>query len=342
VGFIRSPERWLGPLGREGVTMTVAPNFGYAYARSRLHERDLTGFDFSRWRTAICGAERIDPRQLARFTRWLAPYGFTSSTFYPAYGLAEATLAVTGKPRGTAIRFVRLEQAALRVGAQVELEGRADIDELEGIGYGEGWISSCGRALETVGVKVVDDDGYELPPAHLGEIVVRGPSAARGYRGDDHATHERFRADGLHTADAGFILDDELFVVGRIADSIKVRGRSLYMEDLEARICERVAIKPGSYAVLSGVRAAEPVIAMIAELGPGDWSDRCAELLRSEAGGDARVEIYSSPRGSLLRTSSGKLRRRPMWAALVGGELQATRLAERPAARDRVLVGERA
>ena len=67
-----------------------------------------------------------------------------------------------------------------------------------------------------------------------------------------------------------------------------------------------------------------------------------AELLRSEAGGDARVEIYSSPRGSLLRTSSGKLRRRPMWAALVGDELQATRLAERPAAGDPVLVGERA
>lgn len=341
--FVRSPETWLDPLGREGVTMTAAPNFGYAYARARLERRDLGGYDFSSWRIAMSGAERIDPRQVSRFIRWLAPHGFRPDAFVPAYGLAEATLAVSGKHAGAPARFLQLEAPTLRLGDRVATGAEAGIDDAERIGRGEGWIASCGAPVAGVEVAILDAEARPLPEGHLGEIVVRSPSVASGYLNDEAATAERFRDGGVHTRDAGFLAGGELFVVGRMADSVKVRGETVYMDDLEARLTARFAIKPGSYVVVGGPRQGdrEPVVAMVAELEPGEWSEQCAELLSEAVGGSLTVEVYAGPRGSLMRTSSGKPRRQPMWSALVGGDLPVERIVALPSARERELAGER-
>jgi fatty-acyl-CoA synthase len=95
--FLRSPASWLECLGRFGATMAGGGStFGYAYAAKKVTASELEGMDFSRWRVAAVGAERVDPAALDRFARLVAPNGFRREAFLPGYGLAEATLALTG------------------------------------------------------------------------------------------------------------------------------------------------------------------------------------------------------------------------------------------------------
>src|SRR5690606_13127543 len=243
VDFIRSPARWLDCHGRHGVTITTAPNFGYGYATSRVRDEELAGADFSAWRVAMSGAERVDAGVVADFTTRLAPYGFDSRAITPCYGMAETTLAVTGVRPGLGARIVR-PAGPVDTGAPVTVAGTGTLgaDRPE---EPAGWIASCGRPVPGTAVEIVDDDGTPLPDGTFGEIRVSGTSVADGYETADPAANRAFGDDGLRTGDAGFLLDGELYVVGRIGDSLKVRGRKVHAEDLEAALVSVPGVPPG-------------------------------------------------------------------------------------------------
>src|SRR5215218_1361566 len=214
VDFIRTPVRWLECHGRQGVTITTAPNFGYGYTTRRVGPAELEGMDFSRWRIAMNGAERIDPKVAADFAAMLAPHGFRPSVFTPCYGLAEATLAATGVPPGTGARIVRLAEA-LRTGDAVTIadKGALGVDRPDDGGR---WLTACGPAVPGAAVQIVDDAGTPLPEGHFGEIRVQGTSVAAGYQSCSRNASGNFTSDGLRTGDSGFVLDGDLFVVGRL------------------------------------------------------------------------------------------------------------------------------
>ncbi|NGN69412.1 fatty acyl-AMP ligase [Streptomyces sp. A7024] len=319
VDFIRTPAKWLDCHGRYGATITTAPNFGYGYAASRVRDDDLAGADFSNWRVAMSGAERVDARVAADFATRLAPHGMRPSAFAPCYGMAEATLAVSGVAPGVGARIVRTG-GPLTPGAQVTVTGSGLLgrDRPE---EPERWLSSCGRPVPGTRIDIVADDGRPLPEGHFGEIRVGGASVAAGYEGAAADASGRFTADGLRTGDAGFLLDGELFVVGRIGDSLKVRGRAVHAEDLEAALGGLPGVPPGRCAVALGTDEGRGRAVVVVEAAAGEWLDPAVTLLRSALGDAARVTFVTARRGTVPRTSSGKPRRRLLWRQASAGEL---------------------
>jgi acyl-CoA synthetase (AMP-forming)/AMP-acid ligase II len=258
--------------------------------------RHLSGLDFSNVKAFVVGAELIDPDVLVRFERLLAPAGLQPGRVLPAYGLAEATLAVSGAPLGQ-----RWTSRAPSSG------GRPFV--------------SCGRPLAGVSIAVVDESGRALADGTVGEIVCRGESVAAGYAGAaDEAANAAFSGGTLQTGDAGFLADGDLFPIGRMGDSLKVRGTALFAEHLES------ALHAAGYArehnvVLLGLRDGRPAIVWISASASGVDHEMIAALQRLGEG--APVWCVLAARGAILRTSSGKPRRRVLWSDFIRGRLSA-------------------
>jgi fatty-acyl-CoA synthase len=325
--FLRSPASWLACLGRFGATMTASPTFGYAYAAKKVTSSELKGMDFSRWRVAAVGAERVDAAALDRFARLVAPNGFRRQAFLPGYGLAEATLALTGSRLGELALLVSVDRASLRFGDPVRVLACGSLDRAGDGGRGD-WLVGCGRPLPGIRLWIVDAAGAPLGEGRLGEIVAAGPWVAEGYHGAPAGGPSRFAQGRLCTGDAGFLLDGELFVLGRMGDSTKIRGRSLYAEDVEASLAAIPGVPAGRVVVVFGRLDGLDTVAAVVERQRGAWVEPAARRLRSETGRTARVLILEVPRHAIPRTSSGKPRRRLLGQELMEGRLPATTLLD--------------
>lgn len=311
--FVRSPLRWLECFGRHGATLTTAPSFGYAYTARRVGPQQIEEFDFTAWRVAILGAERIDPAAAAAFTALTAPRGFDPRALIGAYGLAEATLAATGSPAGTGSRLVRIKDVALAFGEPVVVHASATLGA-DRVG-GSGWLTGCGVPMAGAEIRVVDEAGAELPAGAFGEIRFSGTSLTRGYLTAEGATD--FDPAGFDTGDAGFVLDGELFVVGRIAESMKVHGAAVYAEEAEAALGELDGSVDGRYAVVFGTAGTTQLaVVFVEEPLDGQWAPRAAERLSILTSGVPQVLVLAGRRGGIPRTSSGKPRRRLLWNQL--------------------------
>lgn len=317
--FVREPMRWLERFGSGGAAFTAGPNFCFAYAARHLRKEELEGMDFSGWRAAIVGAERLDPAALGKFANTLAPFGFRREVFLPAYGLAEATLAVSIQRPTTVARVVRPKWSEMAFGRPVEIEEQVPLGD-DSVGDGSGRLVGCGEPLPGVELTVVDEDGNDLGEGSLGEFAVRGPTVAAGYAGDAKSISTRLGDGLLRTGDAGFVLDREVFVTGRLGDSLKLRGVTLYAEDIEAKLTGIDGVPKGRCVVVPGLAEGVDSIAVIVEATAGEWLTEARRLLARETGG-AKSTIFLAPPGAIERTSSGKPRRRVIWRALIDGEL---------------------
>ena len=302
--FIRSPLRFLSCLSANRVGVTALPNFALAYILRRVRPADLDELSFDALRCVILGAERIDADLLRRFGKLLAYRGFDDRALLPAYGSAEATLAITGLRRGVGWTSSApdSDKDSVRTEPEAELVG-------------------CGPPLDGVTLAVVDEAGRPVPDGRIGEITVTGSTVATGYTGDPGSASGTV-LDGrcLHTGDAGFLRDGQLFVLGRLGDGLKVRGRMVFAESLEARLVEH-GVPERRAAVLLGVRDGVATAAVALELPKPEWVEAALGVLREEDLENTRLITLSLPRGGLAVTSSGKPRRRVMWQALCGGEL---------------------
>jgi acyl-CoA synthetase (AMP-forming)/AMP-acid ligase II len=322
--FVQRPLTWLDCFGRYGARITAAPPFCLSYlvralsrpaAQRRLVEYDLTG-----WEVLILGAERIDPRLLGEFARLLEPFGFDARAFMPAYGLAEATLAVTGvrlEHRPTCVEF---DPASLDPGRPVTLGSTSECTENRA--ENDRRIVSCGAPLEGITVTIIDDHGAGLPEGHLGEIAVEGPSVSVGYRQDDRDDTSAAAGGRLGTGDAGWLLDGELYVVGRMGDSIKVRGRTIYLQDLEQELARIPGARAEQFTMLPEVPGSEGDLVLLAEAVGEAFEPAARKVLRQQLGPHVRVRYAPVPRGTIRRTSSGKPRRRVIWGQMVAGDVE--------------------
>ncbi|MET9266669.1 AMP-binding protein [Amycolatopsis sp. NPDC004079] len=292
--FLRRPLRYLRCFGEDGAALTAMPAFGLDYLARRVPPRELAGLDFSRWRAIVVGAERIRADTLDRFYRLCAPHGLSRSAILPAYGLAETTLAVTGLPLG--------EQWGTRaVSSGAPLVG-------------------CGRVLPGMRASIVNEEGTPLPAGAVGEIVVRGDSVAAGYLGAvPDGTQTRFAGDAVYTGDAGFLVDGQLYVFGRLGDALKIRGRTLFAEDLELALTP-LGLPIERYTVLLGERERAPVVVGVLEQGDRGCRVAAERILRGRSEG-AEVVVVRVPPGTVPRTTSGKPKRRRVWASFLAGAL---------------------
>lgn len=301
--FIREPRKWLGCFGELGATVTAAPPFGLGYVARKLSSADLDGMDFSRWKAVICGAERVSAHVLADFGRVVGPLGFDERAILPAYGMAEATLVVTGKEVGAPTRKIRVASASLRMGQTVEVipsPGR------------ENWHVGCGRIVDPGTTAEIVLEESPVGERVVGEIVVSGTSLAAGYYTNTIDGTSRFADGKLFTGDAGFLHEGELFVVGRLGDSVKVRGKSLFAEDTDATLHSVDGLGTHNAVTLLGFLDDRESIVALVEKPAGEWVDKVGGHLETYHP-SMRVVVMTADRGTLLRTTSGKPRRRAMW-----------------------------
>jgi len=315
--FLRDPRLWLKAIGTHRGTHTAAPNFAYGLCKKRI--ADPSGLDLSTMRVFICGAEPIVPETLETFAAHFAPAGLEPTALVPAYGLAEATLAVSFTPYGTGLHTEEVDATAL----QAE---RAAREVLPGLGRLR--IPSSGVAMPGLEVAVRDPDSSQpLGDRRVGEIVVRGPSVTPGYIHDPEATRASRTADGwLRTGDLGYLSAGHLFLCGRIKDVIIVRGRNVHAHDIEALASKMPEVRTGNVVAFGapGSDGAEARVVVVAEARQPDDSGEIARAVRGhvhEALGVVVDEVVVVPPGTLPKTSSGKLRRVETKARWTAGTL---------------------
>ncbi|NEB81620.1 amino acid adenylation domain-containing protein [Streptomyces sp. SID14478] len=323
--FLHQPMRWLRALSRTRATITAAPDFAYAEVLRRAAPGDHDDLDLSALRHALVGAEPVRRTTMDAFAEAFRDNGFRRSAFYPCYGLAEATLFVTGRADP------KSDPTVLRLRRRDMEEGRAVVADPDESAVE---LTGCGWAHHDDLVLIVDPaTGEPLPPGAVGEIWVSGPTVAHGYWNQPERTAETFTAvarghEGrtfLRTGDLGFRHGTELYVNGRIKDLIIVRGRNLYPPDIELT-AERAhpLLNPGRGAALAVDNGTSEEVVLVHEVVRGfrqeDGPVVAAAVREAVAAehGLALADVVLVRTGKIPRTSSGKVRRaqcRTNWLA---------------------------
>ncbi|NEW46028.1 AMP-binding protein [Nocardia cyriacigeorgica] len=318
--FVRDPIRWLRAMTR--AQHSPSPSFALGYVAHRVRPEDIADLDLSGWRTLAVGSEPVEVADLQSFAELTGPRGFSMNAYTLAYGLAEATLMVTSSARRRPVTALRVDNAALRFGLPVSVLAEEPLDDTHRVD-GAGWITGLGYSTPESTVRVVDEEGNDLPDGTLGEMAVVGDSVALGYSGPPSpGSSTRIENGVLYTGDAGFLHRGEVFVLGRMGSSLKVRGRSVFMEDIESRVAQEAGITKGKLAAVAITEAGSQGIALFAESAPGGWITEARKIIRGELGPAQTVTVVTGPRGLIRRTSSGKPRRRHMWQLFADGALE--------------------
>lgn len=225
--FIRRPERFLQILADTGATITTGPNFSYdLIARvARAHPELVAGLDLSRWRLAINGGEVLSPHTLQDFEAALAPAGVGPTVMFPAYGMAEATLAITFPQPGSRPATLWADRNILAESGVVRTLAAGDPAATG--------LVSTGRPVAGLEVRIIADDGSPCAEDQLGEIQLRGAAVTTGYYRDPESSAELFDDGWLRTGDLGFRHEGELYIGGRRKEMVIVNGRNYFPSDAE-------------------------------------------------------------------------------------------------------------
>jgi 1-acyl-sn-glycerol-3-phosphate acyltransferase len=308
LAFLARPARWLRAISEHQGTLSGAPNFAYELCVRRVTGPELQGADLSSWRLAFNGSEAVSPATLRRFGERFGPFGLRPEVLAPAYGLAEAGVAVTFPPLGRGPAIDVIDRAAL---ARARRAAPA-----AAIGAGALEVVSCGRPLPGYQIRVLDSSGRPLPERHEGRIEFTGPSVTPGYYRNEAATRELRHGIWADTGDLGYLAGGELYLTGRAKDVIIRGGRNLHPQELEEAVGRLDGVEHAGVAVFGcpdPVRGTEHLI-VVAETPLQDPQAR-AELRRaitalsvSLIGGPPNEVVLAAP-GTVPKTSSGKIRR---------------------------------
>jgi amino acid adenylation domain-containing protein len=328
VAFLQQPLRWLRAVSRYRATTSGGPNFAYDLCARRVTPEQRATLDLSSWTVAFNGAEPVRHETVEQFSAAFAECGFRREAFYPCYGLAEATLLVSGHV-GEREPVVRMAQARA-------LENNQVVDALPGDEDARRLIG-CGGPLLDQQIVVVDPQTLERAlPGQVGEVWVSGPSVAAGYWNREQESEHTFGArladtgEGpfLRTGDLGCMQGGELFVTGRLKDLIIIRGRNHYPQDVEATAQRsHASLQPDAGAAFSVEVAGEERLVVVQEVNHRhrlDW-DELIEGITEALAEEHEVQAHAVvliKLGSLPKTSSGKIQRFAARAAFLERSLE--------------------
>jgi 1-acyl-sn-glycerol-3-phosphate acyltransferase len=308
LAFLSRPSRWLWAIHRHRGTLSGGPNFCYELCLKRIEEAELEGIDLSCWRYAFNGAEPVSPDTLAAFERRFARHGLSATALQPVYGLAEASVGLAFPAPGTHYRIDRIERAAFQNRGDARPADAGDASALD--------VPCCGRCLPAHHLRVVDSAGVELADRQEGRLQFKGPSATSGYFRNPEETKRLFAGAWLETGDLAYLADGDLYLSGRAKDIIIRGGRNLYPYELEQAVGALPGIRKGCVAVFGSIdpRTGTERVVVLAETRE-TGADALEALRRSinERAVDLIAlpadDIVLAPPHTLLKTSSGKIRR---------------------------------
>jgi acyl-CoA synthetase (AMP-forming)/AMP-acid ligase II len=294
--FAQRPSRWLRAISRYRATTSGGPTFGYRMCVERIRDDQIEELDLSSWQVAFVGAERVSAPVLRSFAARFGGHGFREGAVLPCYGLAESTLMVASRTKGS--------------GLWAEPSAAQHV--------------SCGAPIAGHELRIVDAaSGRAREDGEIGEVWLRGPSLAVGYWGKLEVDADRFKAmlDGvgpyLRTGDLGFMRDGELFITGRLNETIIVRGVKHAPEDLESTVAaSHPCFASGVGAAFSCESEHGESFVIACEVRRSAWSETEVEAATAAAL-EAVVRVHDiRPRaivlvrpGAIPRTTSGKVQR---------------------------------
>ncbi|MGE0621952.1 MAG: AMP-binding protein [Pseudomonadales bacterium] len=305
--FLTRPWRWLQTIERHRATITAAPNFAWELCLTKIPDQAIEGLDLSSLRLAFNGAEPVRPHTLRAFRERFEPHGLNPGAIAPVFGLAEAAVGLTFPPLGRGPLIDRVERDPF------ERSGRAlpaadDDTALEFV--------ACGQPLRGYEVRIIDDAGRELADRETGHLQFRGPSATQGYRSNPEATARLFQGDWLDTGDLAYIAEGDVYLTGRVKDVIIRAGRNIHPYELEEAVGGLDDVRKGCVAVFG---SADPeseverliVVAETRATDPAALADlkQGIENLSSDLLGVSPDDVVLAPPRTVLKTSSGKIRR---------------------------------
>jgi acyl-CoA synthetase (AMP-forming)/AMP-acid ligase II/acyl carrier protein len=308
--FVQQPIKWLQAIGRYQVTHSGGPNFAYDHCVHKIPQEAVAGLDLRSWKVAFNGAEPVRAESLQQFAARFGTAGFDAAAFHPCYGMAEATLLVSGcKPIGQSPQILYIENS-IPIGGALQLETAP--------GPASKAVVSSGMVPAGMAVRVLGPNGSGCGELEPGEICIHGNSVTQGYWNRDNTDVFYQLADGpyLRTGDAGFMYKGELFVSGRLKEMLIIRGENFYPYDIEHQVAAAVeAIEPNGVAAF-GVEAPQEALVLVAELKRThlQTADRAAIIaaMEAELTGIFGIEAYdimlTTPLG-IPRTTSGKIQR---------------------------------
>jgi acyl-CoA synthetase (AMP-forming)/AMP-acid ligase II len=315
--FARNPLVWLECISRYRVTLSGGPSFAYKKCVQAYKSAKDLELDLSCWRCANASAELTRPEVLREFGDVFSYYGFSSDAFVHGYGMAEATLGVCSTSLGKlASKVKRFDMNALyQLNANVVADSEPGFE-----------LISCGRPVDGMEVKIIDPhSGIECNKGRVGEIWISGPNVTRQFLSDSTALAVDLNAHisggpdkpYCRTSDMGFMLDGELYMVGRSDQLLLYRQRFLFSPWLEKTISEvHPAFAADGCAVFSDMRSGSEKIVVMQELKFGahrnfaiDDAIPMVEKALAEQFDIQRLEISFEKPMSLPRTTSGKVQR---------------------------------
>ncbi|HEX9895814.1 MAG TPA: AMP-binding protein, partial [Gemmatimonadales bacterium] len=315
VAFVQKPFRWLQAISRYRGTTSGGPNFAFDLCVRKITPEQRATLDLSSWTVAFCGAEPVRAETLERFADTFAPCGFRSEAFYPCYGLAEATLLVSGGYK-TAPPIVRwLDRKSLEADRVVPIAAGAG---------GARALVGCGQTMPDQQIVITDPNRLiRMPAGQVGEVWVSGPSVAQGYWQRTDETEQTFCAylqdtgEGpfLRTGDLGFTHHGELFVTGRLKDLMIVHGCNHYPQDIEATAAKsHPGVRAGWGAAFTVEEGSGQKLVIILELERRQRAEaaRVIEAIRRDVAREHELVVDSIAlvrAGSIPKTSSGKIQR---------------------------------
>ena len=306
--FLIRPERWLQAITKYQGTLSASPNFGYELCRMRIKDHALEGLDLSSWRVAANGAEAVLQTTITGFTERFRPCGFNPETLRPVYGLAENSV-------GLAFPQIDREPVVERIDREIFSRTGEAIPAPLGSGDPLEFMV-CGQPLPGHEIRIVDNAGRELKERREGGIEFRGPSSTQGYYRNPEATKTLFHGDWLRTGDKGYLVKGEVVISGREKDTIVRAGRNIYAAQLEAAVYQVPGIRKGCVAIFGSPNRESGTedLVVLAETRIEDRAglealEKAVNRAVISSIGEPADQVVLAPPHTVLKTSSGKIRR---------------------------------
>ncbi|MBW4625289.1 MAG: AMP-binding protein [Brasilonema octagenarum HA4186-MV1] len=326
--FLQRPYRWLQTISHYKGTTSGGPNFAYEQCIQRITQQQKETLDLSSWSVAFNGAEPIRQETLDQFAATFAECGFRGSAFYPCYGMAEATLMVSGGIKKALPPCKTVAKSSLEKNLLVEANTNSEDTQT---------FVSCGQSIPQQEIVIVNPETLtRCSSDEVGEIWASGPSVGQGYWNRQEETEQIFHAylkdtgsePFLRTGDLGFLHNGELFITGRAKDLIIIRGRNLYPQDIELT-AERShsSLRSSSGAAFSVEVENEERLVIVQELEfrAKPNLEEVTAAIRQAVVEEHEIQVYGilliKP-GTISKTSSGKIQRRATRAQFLAGELE--------------------
>lgn len=318
--WVRAPYRLLQSVSAFKGTLSWLPNFAYNFCAKKIRDRDIEGVDLSSWRAVINCSEpmRFESHQL--FYERFRPYGLRKEALATCYAMAENVFAVTQGGIEETVRVDEIDRQAIQEDhvAKPATEGASMVRML-----------SAGKPIQDTLIRIINDQGEELPDNHIGQIALKGSCLLSGYFNRPGLTEKAFRGEWYQTGDLGYLAEGELFVTGRQKELIIVGGKNIHPQDLEEIVNEIEGVYPGrvvAFGVFNDDIGTEDIV-IVAET-TFQQTERKAELARRIRDSIAQSSDVSArfvevvDREWLIKTSSGKIARganREKYLEAIGG-----------------------